>query len=211
MSMSSDSWDERYSASSAVWSTTPNMWVEQVSAGLPAGTALDLAAGEGRNAIWLVEHGWRATAVDFSAVALERARSCAVDRLGPAADQLTTVTADLLDYEPEATYDLVLVVYLQLAAEQRRDVLRRAASAVADEGTLLVVAHDSHNLSGGYGGPQDPALLYTADDVAADLADTGLSAVRLEQVRRRVETAEGPRDALDALAVLHRSASLPHH
>jgi SAM-dependent methyltransferase len=204
VSMSSSAWDDRYAASDAVWSRTPNMWVEQVTADLAAGTALDLAAGEGRNSIWLAERGWRATAVDFSAVALDRAHAWATDRLGPDVDRLTTVTADLLDYRPTATYDLVLVVYLQLAAEQRRAILRCAASAVANEGTLLVIAHDSENITRGYGGPQDPAVLYTAEDVAADVAGLGLVPVRLERVTRSVATSDGARDALDALAVLRR-------
>jgi ubiquinone/menaquinone biosynthesis C-methylase UbiE len=46
---------------------------------LPPGRALDLAAGEGRNAVWLAERGWQVTAVDFSRVGLGKSR-----RLGAA-------------------------------------------------------------------------------------------------------------------------------
>jgi len=203
-SMTSQMWNERYAASQAVWSITPNVWVEQVAADLPAGTALDLAAGEGRNALWLAERGWRATAVDFSAVALDRARTWAAQRLGPGADRLATVVADLLEYTPDAQFDLVLVVYLQLPADQRGTILRTAARAVAPGGHLLVVAHDSDNLAHGYGGPQDPAVLYTAEDVTADVAGLGLDVVRAEAVRRPVDTPAGPRHAIDVLAVFSR-------
>ena len=113
-------WDERYAASDAVWSWTPNVWVEQVTSGLSPGTALDLAAGEGRNALWLAENGWDATAVDFSRVALARAEAWAAERLVDGPGRLTTVVADLLEYRPASTFALVLVVYLQLPAEQRR-------------------------------------------------------------------------------------------
>jgi len=204
MSMTSGMWDERYAASEAVWSTTPNMWVEQVTTSLPVGTALDLAAGEGRNALWLAERGWQATAVDFSSVALDRARQWAQQRLGEDASRLTTVVADLREYRPDPTFDLVLVVYLQLPRELRRPILRMAAGAVAAGGTLLVVAHDSENLAAGFGGPQDPAVLYSARDVAADVEGLGLVAERLEQVRRDVPTDGGVRTALDAVAVLRR-------
>jgi SAM-dependent methyltransferase len=208
--MDSSGWDERYSASDLVWSATPNTWVEQLTAELPAGRVLDLAAGEGRNALWLVERGWQATVVDFSKVGLDRARSLASARFGSGDARLVTVVADLLTYQPEPeSFDLVLVVYLQLQADDRRAVLRNAASAVAPGGRLLVVAHDSTNLASGVGGPQDPSVLYTADDVAADIAGTGLVVQRSEAVLRAVSTDAGPRDAVDALLLARRSPAPP--
>ena len=200
-------WDERYAASDAVWSRTPNVWVEQVTSGLMPGNALDLAAGEGRNGLWLAENGWDATAVDFSQVALDRAATWAAQRLGDGPGRLITVVADLLEYRPTSTFDLVLVVYLHLPAEQRRQVLRQAAaSAVGPGGRLLAVAHDSTNLTDGVGGPQDPGVLYTAQDVADDIAGLGLAPVRLERVRRLVTTPDGAqREAVDALALFGRA------
>ena len=200
-------WDERYAANDAVWSRTPNVWVEQVTSGLMPGNALDLAAGEGRNGLWLAENGWDATAVDFSQVALDRAATWAAQRLGDGPGRLITVVADLLEYRPTSTFDLVLVVYLHLPAEQRRQVLRQAAaSAVGPGGRLLAVAHDSTNLTDGVGGPQDPGVLYTAQDVADDIAGLGLAPVRLERVRRLVTTPDGAqREAVDALALFGRA------
>ena len=64
--MDADAWDQRYAASELVWSREPNQFVASELADLPPGTAVDLAAGEGRNAIWLASRGWSATAVDFS-------------------------------------------------------------------------------------------------------------------------------------------------
>jgi SAM-dependent methyltransferase len=201
----SAAWDERYGASELVWSATPNRFVEAEAAPLPPGRALDVAAGEGRNALWLAERGWTVTAVDFSAVGLERARRLAAERLGARADALTTVHADVTTWAPEPqAYDLVVVAYLQVPAQPRAAALRHAADAVAPGGRLLVVAHDSANLAHGTGGPQDPAVLYTADDVVADLAGCGLQVLRAERVRRPVDTPDGPRDALDALALLTR-------
>ncbi len=207
-SMDSTAWDERYASADLVWSATPNRWVEQVAADFAPGRALDLAAGEGRNALWLVERGWEATAVDFSAVALDRARSLAEQRFGANAGRLRTVPADLLDYGPDAqAYDLVLVIYLQVVAEPRRAVLRAAASAVAPGGHLLVVAHDSANLTDGVGGPQDPDLLFTAADAARDIAGTGLEVARTEKALRPVEVDGVTRHAIDALLLARRPGS----
>ncbi len=124
------------------------------------GTAIDLAAGEGRNAIWLAECGWDATAVDYSSVAIDKARQIA-ERRGV---EITTEVADLADYEPTpGGYDLVVIAYLQLVDAELAPILRRAADAVAPGGRMVLVSHDLANLEAGYGGPQHPAVLTTPD------------------------------------------------
>ncbi|MEL0282956.1 MAG: SAM-dependent methyltransferase, partial [Ilumatobacter sp.] len=62
--MDAAGWDERYAGTDLVWSAGPNVFIEEICAGLEPGSALDLAAGEGRNAVWLAERGWDVTAVD---------------------------------------------------------------------------------------------------------------------------------------------------
>ena len=78
--MDSTAWDERYRSSELIWGAGPNRFLVEEVAGLPAGRALDLACGEGRNAIWLAQRGWQVVAVDFSAVALDKARRLADQR-----------------------------------------------------------------------------------------------------------------------------------
>ena len=79
---SQESWDERYRSRSALWSRNPNPYLVAEAGDLTPGTALDVGAGEGADAIWLASRGWRVTAVDLSAVALERA-SAHASELGP--------------------------------------------------------------------------------------------------------------------------------
>jgi SAM-dependent methyltransferase len=189
-------WDERYRSSELLWSAEPNRFLVQETAMLLPGRALDLACGEGRNAVWLAERGWRVTGVDFSGVALAKARQLAASR----GVEVEWVLADLLAYEPEPrAFDLVALFYLQLPAAQRTSVVSRAAEAVAPGGTLLIVAHDSANLEHGYGGPRDAAVLYTARDLAEDLRDSGLRIERAERVERPVQEPGGSHVALDAL------------
>jgi SAM-dependent methyltransferase len=187
--MKRDDWNRRYAEQELVWSAGPNRFLVSEAGDLPPGRALDLACGEGRNAIWLAERGWQVTAVDFSEVAVEkgRARSAGVD----------FAVADLLAYEPEEqAYDLVIVFYLQLSADELRLVLGRAARAVAPGGTFLLVGHDLRNLSDGHGGPQDAAVLYRAEEIPALL--DGLELERAEPVDR-----DG---AIDALVKARRPA-----
>ncbi|KUN82193.1 methyltransferase [Streptomyces bungoensis] len=194
--MDASAWDERYRGAELVWAAEPNRFVERELADLePAGRALDLAAGEGRNAVWLAELGWEADAVDFSAVALEKADRLAAGR----GARLRTLRADLTTWSAsEATYGLALIAYLHLPWQQMEHVLRQAARAVRPGGTLLLVGHDAANLRQGHGGPQDPRVLYTPEQVAAvwrPYADI----VRADTAERPVTTPDGPRTALDAL------------
>jgi len=99
----------------------------------------------------------------------------------------------------------VLVFYLQVPAAQRRGIVRTVAEAVAPGGLFLLVAHDSSNLDHGCGGPQNPAVLYTASDVVGDLKGSGLEIERAETVERPVDTPAGERLALDALVRARRA------
>lgn len=199
-------WDRRYEEAGYLWTAEPNRFLVHETAAMSAGRALDLACGEGRNAVWLAERGWRVTGVDFSKVAVDKARRLAEAR----GVRGTWIADDVLQVELDpAGFDLVLVFYLQLPGNERRRALRRAAAAVADGGTLLVVGHDSANLSAGYGGPQDPGVLYTAEDVIGDLEGSGLSVERAEQVQRPVAVDDGERIALDVLVRAVRSPADP--
>lgn len=212
--MDAQAWDERYAASGLVWSATPNQFVSAELADLRPGRALDLAAGEGRNALWLAGRGWRVTAVDFSLVGLDKGRALQ-QRHERSRDvqPVDWVHADVLTYDPGSVpYDLVLLAYLQLVPDERRTVVRRAFGALGDGGTLFLVAHDSTNLTEGTGGPTDAEVLFTAEDVLADLAGERFTVERAGRVARVVASqdpvhthrGDHPRTAYDALVRVTR-------
>lgn len=187
-------WDERYSGEDLIWSVEPNRFLVTEVDGLPPGRALDLGTGEGRNAIWLAERGWQVTGVDFSTVALAKAGRLATSR----GAKVEWIEADLRNFVPPArSFELVVVLYLHLPAEDRRTVVQRAAGALAPKGTILVIGHDLTNLTGGVGGPQNPAVLFTPEDIVADLP--GVRIERAERVHRRVLVDGREATAIDAL------------
>lgn len=199
--MDAEGWNRRYATSELIWTAEPNrLLVEQVD-GLRPGRALDVAAGEGRNSVWLARQGWDVTAIDFSDVGLDKAR-----RLAESAGVTVRLVCADATQPISGQYDLVVVLYLQLPAVQRRQAYRNAADAVAPGGTLLIVGHDTTNLAEGVGGPQDPAVLFAAADVAADLDGTGITIVCAEAVPRTVATDDGDRIAIDALVRGERTA-----
>jgi len=192
--MDSTAWDERYAGTELVWKAEPNRFLVTEVDALPPGRALDLACGEGRNAIWLAERGWDVTGVDFSQRGLDKARRLADTRGVSVKWERTDVT----EYAPAPeSFDLVIVMYLHLPEAARRVAFRGAAVAVAPGGTLLVVGHDITNPTAGWGGPSDVAVLYGPEDVIASL--DGLETVKAERVRRPVRTDGGEKIAIDVL------------
>jgi SAM-dependent methyltransferase len=183
--MDSEAWNERYRASELVWSAGPNQFVERELADLPPGRAVDLAAGEGRNAIWLARQGWQVTAVDFAQVALDKGRELAGDL------PVEWVCADATRWTGSAGYDLCVIAYLQLPAAGRRGAVRQGYAALRTGGTFLLVAHDASNLTEGTGGPQDPLVLMTAEDVLGDLAGETFEVQHAGRVGREVEQPDG--------------------
>jgi len=193
-------WDARYAEKDLVWTAEPNRFLVEEVEGMAPGRALDLACGEGRNALWLAARGWTVTAVDFSPVALDKARRIAAHR-GVEAEW---VESDVLEYVPgRGRYDLVAILYLQLPEPELRGVLDRAAAAVAPGGTLLLIAHDVLNLTEGHAGPKDPAVLTTPEAVARALPDLVIE--RADRVRRPIDDA--PRDAIDTLVRASRATA----
>ena len=179
-----------------MWTSTPNQFLVSEVVGLPPGRAVDLACGEGRNAVWLAEQGWQVTGVDFSPVGLAKA-----ERFAALRDvEVHWVESAVQEWTPPPEgFDLVAVMYLQLPQPERSAALEVAASAVAPGGTLLVVAHDQDNLTRGFGGPPSADVLYRTADVTGIAVSAGLTIERADQVVRVVDADAGSREAIDTL------------
>lgn len=191
--MDASGWDARYAERELVWTADPNRFIASELSELPPSKALDLGAGEGRNALWLAERGWDVTAVDFSRVGLDKGARIAADR----GLHIAWVLADLAAWTwPHEVFDLVLIAYLHPGMDVVVALLSGAVGHLAPGGTVLVVGHDRDNLERGHGGPSDPAVLYTVDALTAAL--DGLRVDRAEQVERAVDT-DPPTVAIDTL------------
>ncbi|MCY7402181.1 MAG: class I SAM-dependent methyltransferase [Nocardioides sp.] len=205
--MDADSWDTRYAASELVWSREPNHVVAAECAGLSPGRAVDLAAGEGRNAIWLASLGWQVWAVDYSQVALDKGRRLAGS--STLDGTVEWVCADATAWRAPEPVDLVVIAYFQVPATDRHTAVRASFESLAPGGTMVLVAHDSTNLAEGTGGPQDPAVLMSAADVVGDLDGLEPQVVHAGRVAREVTTAdehggEVSRTAWDCLVRVQR-------
>jgi thioredoxin reductase len=132
-------WDHRYDGP-LIWSGNPNGTLVQEISGLEPGTALDVGAGEGGDAVWLADHGWSVTATDVSQHAVDRIAAIAADQDVP----VVAVRADANARLPFATaaYDLVTAHYASIPRTPDDRGIDNMLAAVAPGGTLLVVGHD---------------------------------------------------------------------
>jgi SAM-dependent methyltransferase len=188
-------WEEHYAAKPQVWSGRVNAQLADTAAELLGTRALDLGCGEGADAIWLAERGWRVVAVDVSATALGRARSAAESR--GLADRIDFQQHDLTSGFPEGSFDLVSAQFLHSMVEMDRPaLLRRAAAAVAPGGTLLIVDHAA--------APPWASKIHHHEFPTAESVLTGLALDGTHWQRIRVESVErsarGP-DGEDATLV----------
>ena len=172
-------WNERYASQPILWAVDPAPFLSGELGDRPPGRALDLGAGEGRTALWLAEHGWTVTAVDFSDVALDRGRQRA-EALG-VGGAVGWVCADLLDYDPtgNGAYDLVLLMFIHLPPAERRRLLGLATATLNPGGMILVVGY--HPVEAPDDAP--PGRMpnrFTPEEIVADL--DGLRVERAERL-----------------------------
>lgn len=211
-------WDERYRTKTRLWSGDPNPQLVREAGGLKPGHALELGCGEGADAIWLAHHGWTVTAVDVSAVALERARShekavfareSVQAAEGAPASRITWQQADLEQWQPEGAFDLVTSQFLHSEELDWRLPLRTAAAAVKPGGTLLVVGHHPDRLPPWGGGHHHGDMFYKGEDLIRELSLEG-PGWQVEVLTSRERPVTGPEGQQATIAdVVLRATRLP--
>jgi 2-polyprenyl-3-methyl-5-hydroxy-6-metoxy-1,4-benzoquinol methylase len=158
-------WDEKYAASERVWSGQPNLRLVEIAGDLPTGSALDVGCGEGADAVWLAERGWRVTGADVSEVALGRAAAHAAE--AGVADRTSWLHADLVaGAELPGDQDLVTAMFVHVPEEHFDRVYLSVAASVRPGGTLLVAGHHPDERHTDLRNPHLSHLLFGPERVA---------------------------------------------
>ena len=195
-------WDTRYASDEFSFGTQPNDFLVEASTFLPAGGhVVSLGEGEGRNGVWLAEQGFRVTAIDGSAVGLEKAARLAASR-GVA---LETLVGDLAEVALPEGADAILSIFCHLPSALRRDVYRRAKAALRPGGVAIFEAYHPNQLEFATGGPSDVDMLVRLEELQQDWEGTECLLGR-EIVREVVEGKRHSGRAAVTQAVFRKTA-----
>lgn len=206
--LSADEWDKRY-AGERVWSGRPNRRLVEQAGDLAPGLALDVACGEGGDAIWLARQGWEVTAVDVSRVALDKVAQHAIE--SGVEDRIKVGLYDALADPrpvPGQEFDLVTVSFLHVPLPDFATIYAGIADAVAPGGRLLVTAHHPFDVATGARHSHGPGLLFEPDQVLSALGADAVDSrwqVELATTQDRVQQMpEGPMEVRDTVVRLRR-------
>jgi SAM-dependent methyltransferase len=189
-------WNERYAKKDLVWSAGPNQFFAAEVKNLSPGRSLDVACGEGRNAIWLAEQGWQSTAIDFSDLGIEKAKEIAEKR----GVKVNWIADDVCNFAlTKETYDLVAVLYLHTSKTERLAWLPNVLASIKPSGTLIYIAHDPSNVAHGVGGPQDLSLLPSVEELTREMLDFKIEVAKV--IERPVANDPGHGKALTGIAL----------
>jgi SAM-dependent methyltransferase len=165
--MSAEFWNERYADEKLVYGDAPNDFLASVADRLPkAGQALDIGAGEGRNALFLASRGLSVLAVDQSEVGLRKARRLAQER----GLTLRTQVVDLQEFDAAPnSFDVVSSIFCHLPATLRAVVHQRVSTWLKPGGLFLLEAYAPDQIERDTGGPKDPSLLAPLQVILGEL------------------------------------------
>ena len=174
-------WDARYGEPGFAYGTTPNDFLASAASFFQSGPILCLAAGEGRNAVWLARQGFEVTAVDSSSVGMEKAQQLAADH----GVTIEAVVADLAQWDiGTARWGGIVAIFCHLPPPLRRQVHASVVRGLAPGGVLVLEAYTPAQLEHRTGGPPVAALLVGEEELRAELG--GLRFERLEETVRPV-------------------------
>lgn len=141
-------WDKVFGASEARYRTEPNEFLQRClqrlaeERWLAPGSAIDLAGGDGRNALWLAERGFATTLIDISKVGLDKARAAATARKLA----LDCREADLYAFDyGVGRWDLLSLIYFNPALS----IVDKLKAAVKPGGVIVIEGQGSEHEGGG--------------------------------------------------------------
>lgn len=190
-------WDDRYNRPDYFYGKQPNDFVRQVCPQIPKGNILCLAEGEGRNAVYLAQQGYRVTAVDASEVGMAKAQRLAAEH----GVSLHTLVADLAEFEIQPqSWDGIIAIFCHLPLPLRAQVHRQVVAGLRPGGVFVLEAYTPAQLHFNTGGPPTADLMMDWATLQQELA--GLTFKIGEELERDIHEGRGHRGRSAVVQVL---------
>ncbi|QOJ05177.1 MAG: class I SAM-dependent methyltransferase [Planctomycetia bacterium] len=150
-------WEKRYETEAYILGKEPVEFLKEHIGLLPRGKALDLAMGEGRNAVFLAKHGFEVDGCDISEHAVKKARKLAAENHAT----IHAFIADLETYQlPKDTYDVIACFYYL-----QRDLVPQMKAALKPGGMIIYETYTTENRERGFKGPKEEEYLLQPNEL----------------------------------------------
>lgn len=178
-------WDERYTEEGFAYGVEPNDFLKaEYSRISKGGRVLCLAEGEGRNAVFLALQGYSVTAVDQSAVGLQKAKNFAAEH----DVEITTEVANLADYDLGSNaWDGIVSIAAHVPSVLRKMLHKQVVEALKSDGVFILEAYTERHLEmEGEGGPppSQKDVFMSLDELQVELE--GLDFAIGQEVERHI-------------------------
>jgi len=176
--MGKEQWDERYSSAEYVYGTEPNAFLKEQVSQLKPALILFPGEGEGRNSVWAASMGWQSFAFDQSAEGRKKAMKLAESKgvsIDYRIDGLETA-----EY-PEGSFDVLALIFIHTDPLKRQKIHRRLVTFLKPGGILIIEGFSKEQMAFSSGGPRDPGMLFSVDDLREDFGS--MEIVQLEKLQ----------------------------
>lgn len=164
----SEFWEKRYSEKEFAYGKEPNKYFKSKLEKLSPGKMLLVGEGEGRNAAYAASRGWSVDAVDFSAAAKEKALLLARET----GVEINYTITDFNEFVPPVeTYDAIGIIYIHLEEELRMRLFSNLVNSLKPGGKIILEGFEKEQAKNSSGGPRNPDLLYSLEDIVDDFQD----------------------------------------
>ncbi len=155
-------WDERYSTKEYIYGVQPNQFFKEQLNNLKPGKILMVGEGEGRNAVYAAQLGWRVDAIDSSSVAKEKALRLAKQN----SIVLNYFTTDITAYDfTKGNYDAIGIIFLHMNKSDSKNLHKKCISALCNNGKVILELFSKNQFGKTSGGPQDLSMLYSLEQI----------------------------------------------
>jgi SAM-dependent methyltransferase len=173
-------WNKRYEKPGFAYGKEPNKFLKERLEDVKPGKILLLGEGEGRNAVYSAKLGWNVTAVDFSETGREKALKLASEE----SVNIEYILSDLKDYIPEPeSYDAAGLIFVHLEPSLREYVHKKVISGLKNGGRVVLECYEKENIKLESGGPKDPDLLYSLEDIFTDFQDFDIISLEKKEIK----------------------------
>jgi SAM-dependent methyltransferase len=184
----SNIWDEKFANDEYLYGTEPNQFVKNESHRFaPDSKIVCLAEGEGRNGVYLAEHGHKVTCVDTSIEALKKAARLARDKNVT----LHFSHTDIFEYSPNKRFDAAVCTFLHLPFDELKRFCVKLHSILDDGGLLVGQCFTKNQLNKSSGGPKDPNLLYDVATLGKVFKTAGFEILKLDEKDEELYEGDG--------------------